>query len=169
MRQLHRFYMLLKDKYKSAKILAKMSGLSESTISRILSGKADLDKRPARKLAIALEKDSPGSGVAFLITYLRDQLPKSLSSQITINLTGITPTASEPPVDNARLNEYVKLCQTYSLLAEEVQGSLVQLAEFCLQQPEHAKLIISILELIISEYRREIKHEESPSSQASGT
>lgn len=158
MPQLPHLYDLLKFKYKSAKKLSKMAGISESTMSRILAGKAEFDKSSARKLASALEKDLPSSGIAFFVAYLRDQLPKSMHSEISIHLKGHGPLPSNESDANTdpRLKELVKLCATYAMVPEKVRITIRKYAEFFLKEPARAELIIMILDLVFTHYEQEI-------------
>src|SRR5262245_29126613 len=164
MRQLHYHYSMLKLRHKSAKSLAKMAGVSESTMSRVLRGKGDLDSVAAQKLAAGLEDTEPGQGVAFFIRYLRAQLPKRLKDQIKIQWLGasLPEESTTAAATAAQLSDYLKLCETALVLPRPVQSTLQQFAEFCLAQPDRSQLILGILPIVIEHYRRLDSANEQP-------
>jgi transcriptional regulator with XRE-family HTH domain len=146
-------------KYKHAKVLAKMSGLSQSTMSRILSRKAYLDQPAARKLAQALEADNPGAGVTFFISYLDAQIPKWLRPKLSVSYA-----------QNGQLREgsleITKLCQIFSMLSPEAKAYILHSAEFQLQHlnDERAKALIPMLENIMKHCLNEAQDQKNPPS-----
>ena len=72
---------ILREEFPSSKAFAERTGLSQASISRLLSGKGDPD---ARTLQTLCERMGPKVGADLLYAYLVDQVPRGLRRYVRV-------------------------------------------------------------------------------------
>ena len=130
----------MREQFPSAKEFAKRTGLSEGTISRLLSGKGDPDDETLRALCESLGEER---GADLLSGYLYDRVPKQLRRYIKI-----TPTYRFKTVETQSLHDLL------SRLPQRWTDMLTRAGRICLEDDQAGEAIEPIIELLSALYRR---------------
>jgi transcriptional regulator with XRE-family HTH domain len=132
-----RQFQLLKQEYGSGEELAKLTGLSKATISRVTTGKVFPDESTIEKFCAAIP---PAKAAELTIAYVRDLLPESARNLIHLE--------AAIEVKNMRGRKRDEdLWKIYSRLSPDAQKTIAAMARLFLQDDELADL-----------YRRVVEH-----------
>jgi transcriptional regulator with XRE-family HTH domain len=126
-----REFQLLKQEYGSGAELAKLTGLSKATISRVTTGKVFPDESTIEKFCAAIE---PGRAAQLAIAYASDLLPPSARSLIHMEPAVESKGRGRPRKGNA------VLWDVYSRLSPTAQHTIDRLAKLFLEDDEFADL-----------------------------
>jgi len=78
---------IIREKYNNTLVFSKISGISASTLYKILSGERRPNIKTLRKICLALEKDKSEKGRFIAIIAARSVLDETIMNEITVNGT----------------------------------------------------------------------------------
>lgn len=78
---------IIREKYNNTLVFSKISGISASTLYKILSGERRPNIKTLRKICLVLEKDKSEKGRFIAIIAARPVLDETIMNEITVNGT----------------------------------------------------------------------------------